>query len=130
MGKVELELRVEGLDEIRSQLTVINEMLMTLVAASATVPVKVKPATRKAAATAKDNGVDPDEVKDEIDDDDQDSEEDLRAQAELEGKRISRTLGVGALRVAIKKVTGRNILRIDDVPAKQLPTLIYELQAR
>jgi hypothetical protein len=60
-----------------------------------------------------------------LDDEDTDA---LRAQVAFEGKRITRTLGIGGMRAAIRKVTGENILQIDDVPAQRLSALLTALQ--
>jgi hypothetical protein len=82
-------------------------------------------ATEKAAVAPQ--AVEPVKVNGEaLDDDDDDA---LRAQVAFEGKRITRTLGIGGMRAAIRKVTGENILQIDDVPVAQLPALLTALQA-
>jgi hypothetical protein len=63
------------------------------------------------------------------DHEDQDDEETLRARVSFEGKRVSRSFGIGAVRASIKKVTGENILQVDDVPASQLLAPLTELRA-
>jgi hypothetical protein len=63
-------------------------------------------------------------------DEDVNNEDDLRARVTFEAKRVTRTLGIGGMRAAIRKATGgANILQVDDVPASKLPLLLTELQA-
>jgi hypothetical protein len=61
--------------------------------------------------------------------DNAESEDDLRARVTFESRRITRVMGVGAMRAVIRKVTGESILQVDDVPAARLPLLLAELQA-
>jgi hypothetical protein len=84
----------------------------------------VKPAPR-APEAVNGNG----EAHDDHDDRADDDENTLRARVTFEGKRVSRTFGVGGMRAAIRKITGENILQIDDVPLQALPALLAELQA-
>jgi hypothetical protein len=56
-------------------------------------------------------------------------EDTLRARVDFEAKRTTRQFGIGATRAAIKRIAGDGVLRVDDVPAVQLPLLLTELQA-
>jgi hypothetical protein len=56
-------------------------------------------------------------------------EDTLRARVDFEAKRTTRQFGIGATRAAIKRIAGDAVLRVDEVPAVLLPTLLAELQA-
>jgi hypothetical protein len=142
---VGMEIRLPQLEEMKQQLQAQNELLQAqndkidalalAVAGATSAPVdpplsesEPKPVTKKRgrppkAAVIKGNG--------EADEDEDDNnEDDLRARVAFEAKRVTRTLGIGGMRAAIRKATGgANILQVDDVPASKLSVLLTELQA-
>jgi hypothetical protein len=87
------------------------------------------PKPRKRRTAAPDDAKPPEPEPGKPNGEDQDDEDTLRARIGFEAKRVQRTLGVGALRVAIRKVAGADILQVDDVPVPRLAALLTELQA-
>jgi hypothetical protein len=138
-----MEIHFPQLDEIKKQLQAMNDKIDALATSSAQlalpfanqpqpVPEQPKPATDKPrkAKKAPVAPVAPPTINGEnLDEHVHDDEDTLRARVAFEGKRVQRLFGIGGLRSAIKKVTGENILQIDDVPVPNLSALLDEPQA-
>jgi hypothetical protein len=145
-----LELNAElqqTLDTLNTKLDALNAKLdaigqpIAAAPAAAVEPVQVelpldtpKPAARKreraSAKPAQGNGEAPATAAGSNDAADRRDDADaLRALAGFEAKRVTRTHGVGALRAAIRQVTGEPILQTDDVPVAHLQPLVAALRA-
>lgn len=139
---MEITIKTPQIDELNVKIDAMNQKIdQLLLATTALAPVqmdlpltdqpKPAPKTKRAPratdrATPAQQAVEP--IKANGEDIDDDADDALRAQVAFEGKRVTRVLGIGGMRAAIRKVTGENILQVDDVPATQLPALLAALQ--